>query len=100
MLRFHFTAARIPKINETNDRICWRRCRTGKHLFTAGQRVNYTETTEIIGKFAKKHTHLPPNPDIQLLVIYPKDYILYRDTWSFLEIRSSLAVYQMTNGNE
>ena len=78
-LRFHLIPARIAKIKNTNDSLCWSGCGAKGTLLHGWWECKLVQPLwKSIGQFLRKSgIKLPQDPAIPLLDVYPKDYQSY-----------------------
>lgn len=91
IMRYHYTPVRMLKIYNTDNSKFWWGCgAVGTHTLLAVVQNCYTHFGRQFGNFLKtKHTFVPYDPTVKLLVIYPKDLKTYVHTkactWILIE---------------
>ena len=74
ILRYHLTPARMAKIRNTNDNLCWRGWRKGNISPLLAGVQTCTAILRSVWQFLRKmEISLPQDPAFPLLGIYPND---------------------------
>ena len=88
-LRFHLTTVRMAKVKNTDDNLRWRDCGVKGTLLAllVGVKAGTTPLDVSAAISQKIRKHLPQDPVIPLLGIYPKDaQLCHKDTCSAMFI--------------